>query len=205
MSATLSLPLLSDIYLTGPTDGLAPCPVCSSGTCSAGPNAGQPCVSESSPIPGQSPAANPTSHDCPPASSAFIGSLPIGFNLSAGSQSKTSTDLSAMPFVFYGFCGQQFSPSFQNPPHACTADSQCTTAPNIKCRQRTSGAFGQGPARTITETGAAPGCLTDGAPHALTLISVFGIPPSYNATVDASANLPGPGATSLPGTTQLLA
>src|SRR5204863_533336 len=81
-TTTLSLPLLSDIYLTGPTDGLAPCPVCSSGTCSAGPNAGQPCVSESSPIPGQSPAANPTSHDCPPASSAFIGSLPIGFPLS---------------------------------------------------------------------------------------------------------------------------
>src|SRR5205807_3060234 len=180
-TTTLGLPLLSDIYLTG---GLAPCPVCNSGTCSAGPNAGQPCVSESSPIPGQSPAANQTSHDCPPASTAFIGSLPIGFNLSAGSQSKTSTDLSAMPFVFYGFCGQQFSPSFQNPPHACTADSECTTAPNIKCRQRTSGAFGQGPARTITETGAAPGCLTDGAAHALTLISVFGIPPSYNPTVD---------------------
>jgi len=202
-TTTLSLPLASDIYLTGPTDGLVPCPLCNGAgpTCSAGPNAGQPCVPEDS---ASISAANPTSHDCPPAASAFIGSLPIGFNLSAGTQTATSQDLSAQQFVFFGFCGQQFSPAFQNPPHACTADSQCTTSPFLKCRQRTSGAFGQGPARTITATGAAPGCLTDGAAHPLTLISVFAIPPSFNATVDASADLPGPGATSLPGTTQLL-
>ena len=199
----LALPLASDIYLTGPTDGLVPCPLCNGAgpTCSAGPNAGQPCAPEDS---ASISAANPTSHDCPPAASAFIGSLPIGFNLSAGTQTATSQDLSAQQFVFFGFCGQQFSPSFQNPPHPCTADSQCTTGTFTKCRQRTSGAFGQGPARTITATGAAPGCLTDGAAHPLTLISVFAIPPSYNATVDASADLPGPGATSLPGTTQLL-
>jgi len=61
-----------------------------------------------------------------------------------------------------------------------------------------------GSRRTITETGAAPGCLTDGAPHALTLVSVFGIPPAFNATVDSAGDLPGPGATSLPGTTQLI-
>jgi len=202
-TTTLALPLASDIYLTGPTDGLVPCPLCNGAgpTCSAGPNAGQPCVPEDS---ASISAANPTSHDCPPAASAFIGSLPIGFNLSAGTQTATSQDLSAQQFVFFGFCGQQFSPSFQNPPHPCTADSQCTTAPFTRCRQRTSGAFGQGPARTITATGAAPGCLTDGAAHPETLISVFAIPPSYNATVDASADLPGPGATSLPGTTQLL-
>ena len=203
-TTSLSLPLASDIYLTGPTDGLVPCPLCNGAgpTCSAGPNSGQPCVPEDS---ASISAANPTSHDCPPASAAFVGTLPIGFNLSAGSQTKTSVDFSAQPFVFFGFCGQQFSPSFEGPPaHACTADSQCTVSPNTKCRQRTSGAFGQGPARTITETGAAPGCLTDGAPHALTLVSVFGIPPAFNATVDSAGDLPGPGATSLPGTTQLI-
>jgi len=203
-SANESLPLASDLYLTGPTDGLVPCPLCTGGTCSAGPNAGQACVAESSPIPGQSPAANPTSHDCPPASAAFIGSLPIAFNLSVGTQTKVSQDLSAQPFVFFGFCGQQFTPSFANPPVPCTADSQCTVAPNTKCRQRNPGAFTVGNARTITMTGLSPSCLADGAAHNLTLVSVFGIPPSYNTTVDGSADLPGPGATSLPGTTQLI-
>jgi hypothetical protein len=244
-TTTLSLPLASDIYLTGPTDGLVPCPRCTSGTCSAGPNSGQPCVPEDS---ASISAANPTSHDCPPASAAFVGSLPIGFNLSTGTQTKTSVNFSAQPFVFYGFCGKEFSPNFEGellgpgcaccansacdsnvctgfgamctpvgtctggtgdcvkgPAHACTADGTCSTDVRYpKCRQRFPGAFGQGPARTITTTGVAPGCLTDGAAHPLTLISVFGIPPAFDSTVDGAGDLPGPGATSLPGTTQLI-
>ena len=107
--------------------------------------------------------------------------------------------------MFFGFCGQQFTPSFQGPPAVpCTANSDCTNATFPKCRQRDDGAFKQGPARTITENGATPGCLTDGAAHPLTLVSVFGIPPAFNATVDSAGDLPGPGATSLPGTTQLI-
>jgi hypothetical protein len=202
---SINIPLLSDLYLTGPTDGLIPCPICTANpgpgtTCQAGPNSGQPCTPGS----GTLGAAYPTSHDCPPTTNAFIGSLPIPFALSTGSQTKTSQDFSAQTFVFCGFCGQQFSPSFQNPPHPCTADSQCTTAPNTRCRQRTAGAFGQGPARTLTETGVQPACLTDGMPHASTLVSVFCIPPSYNSTVDAAADLPGPGAVALTGQAQAL-
>ena len=201
--ALLNIPLGSDIYLTGPTDGVVPCPRCTGtpSTCTAGPNAGQPCTAVGTPS-----ATSPTSHDCPPAANAFIGTLPIPFALSTGSQSKTSTDLPAQPFVFCGFCGQQFSPSFQGPPaKACTADSQCTTAPFTKCRQRTSGAFAQGPARTVSETGSPGGaCLSDGAMHDTTLVSVFCIPPAFNATVDAAGDLPSPGAVALPGQSQFI-
>ena len=41
-TTSLSLPLASDIYLTGPTDGLIPCPRCVSGSCTAGPSAAAP-------------------------------------------------------------------------------------------------------------------------------------------------------------------
>jgi len=206
-SSAINVPLLSDIYLTGPTDGLVPCPRCAgpsgSETCQAGPNAGQPCTPADSASLG---SAFPTSHDCPPASAAFIGSLPIAFALSSGAPSATSTDLSAQPFVFCGFCGQQFTPSFETPPHPCTADSQCTNGTFPRCRQRNSGAFGQGPARTITENGSPAGvCIGDGATHAATLVSVFCIPASGNGTVDSAGDLPGPGAVALPGGSQLLA
>jgi hypothetical protein len=35
-------------------------------------------------------------------------------------------------------------------------------------------------------------------------VSVFCIPPSFSALIDASADLPGPGAVSLPSTIQLV-
>ena len=56
----------------------------------------------------------------------------------------------------------------------------------------------------FTETGAPAGTLSDGAGHASTLVSIFCIQPTFNATVDAAGDLPGPGAVSLPGTAQLL-
>ena len=202
-TSNIAIPLLSDIYLTGPTDGLVPCPRCAGGTCQAGPNSGQPCTPGNSASLGN---AYPTSHDCPPASSAFIGSLPIPFALTTGTSSATSTDFASQSFVFCGFCGQQFSPSFETPAHPCTADSQCTTGAFTRCRQRNSGAFGQGPARRISMAGSPAGvCIDDGAAHAATLASVFCIPPTFNATVDAAGDLPGPGAVSLPGTSQLTA
>ncbi len=74
------------------------------------------------------------------------------------------------------------------------------------CQQNNPGAFGPagGGARTITETGAPAGNMTDGLGHASTLVSIFCIQPTFNATVDAAGDLPGPGAVSLPGTAQLL-
>src|SRR5262249_54308849 len=206
-SATLDIPLLSDIYLTGPTDGLVPCPRCAgpagSETCQAGPKAGAACPPADSASLG---GAYPTSHDCPPATGAFIGSLPVPFALTTGTQTKTSADLPSQPFVFCGFCGQQFAPSFQGPPAVpCTSDAQCTTAPNTKCRQRNPGAFGQGPARTITESGSPAGaCHAAQAQHNPTPPTGFPIPPAFNSTVASAADLPGPGAVALIGQAQLV-
>ena len=42
-------------------------------------------------------------------------------------------------------------------------------------------------------------------PKNQTLVSVFRIPPSFSPAVDPVANLPAPGALSLPGQLQLLA
>jgi hypothetical protein len=73
------------------------------------------------------------------------------------------------------------------------------------CEQKSNGAFGPngGANMTITGIGTPSGDLTDHAPHAGTLVSVFCIPPSFNGIIDGSADLPGPGATSLPGLVQL--
>ena len=87
-------------------------------------------------------------------------------------------------------------------PTACTDGNG--TWPD--CQQRDPGAFGPagGGAHTITETGTPAGDMTDGAGHASTLVSIFCIQPTFNATVDAAGDLPGPGAVSLFGTAQLL-
>ncbi len=45
--------------------------------------------------------------------------------------------------------------------------------------------------------------MTDGAGHASTLASVFCIPPTFNVTLDAGFDLPGPGALTYPGVVQL--
>ena len=91
----------------------------------------------------------------------------------------------------------------------CTSAAQCSTAGSgtwPDCQQRNNGAFGPagGGAHTINETGAPAGNMTNGLGHASTLVSIFCIQPTFNATVDAAGDLPGPGAVSLPGTTQLL-
>ena len=88
------------------------------------------------------------------------------------------------------------------------ADTDCTTAPFTKCRQKTPGAFGTNlnpgvVARTISETGTPAGCLASGTPINSTLVSVFCIPPTFNAAVDSAADLPGPGAVALKGQAQV--
>ena len=73
------------------------------------------------------------------------------------------------------------------------------------CEQRNQGAFGLGGGgvETITETGMPSGAISDGAAHASTLVSIFCIPPSFNAGVDLGFDWPAPGAVALPGTAQL--
>jgi hypothetical protein len=62
------------------------------------------------------------------------------------------------------------------------------------------GCFGSSACRTITENGVPYGPVTNGVPGPATLASVFCITATGNGLVDASADLPGPGAVSLPGT-----
>jgi len=62
------------------------------------------------------------------------------------------------------------------------------------------GCFGSSACRTITENGAASGPITTGTPASATLAAVFCIGATGNGLVDASADLPGPGAIALPGT-----
>jgi hypothetical protein len=74
------------------------------------------------------------------------------------------------------------------------------------CEQRSNGAFGPGGGGflTITAVGSPSGNLSEG-PKNGALASVFAIPPTFNATVDAAGDLPGPGAVALPGTALLCA
>jgi hypothetical protein len=243
-ATSLSLPLISDLYLTGDfldgsapdrpdVPGIQPCPLCSK-VCVGGTSVGQPCTVDGdcpgstcgaatqclggarngmSCIPGSTRLgeAYPTSHDCVPPPSTFIGPLNIPFALTTGTTQKISTDLPAQTRVFCGFCGGGVA--FKTPPVPCTDDSKCTglvgcgspTGACTTCKQRQPGAFQIGDARTITQTGIPAGVpLTDQLPHAGTLVSVFCIPPSFNGAVDGTADLPGPGAVALPGTTQIL-
>jgi hypothetical protein len=210
--SSLNIPLASGIYLTGDllpsVDGIQPCPLCDPGTlkCQGGPNNGLACVPTSSDF----GDAYPVSHDCPPDLSGYLGALPIGYNLTTGSQSKTAFDNPpTQTNVFCGFCATNAG-VFQNPAHACTTNGDCTTGTFTKCRQRSGGAFATdllalNTARTLSETGATAGiCLADNATHPMTLVSVFCIPPTYNGLVDGSADLPGPGAAALAGDVQLV-
>jgi len=218
---SLTLPLDSQIYLTGGIEPVRTCSICSggtpgvcgSGTCMGGPRNGLTCTPETSALNG----SYPTSHDCPPpggassgcspgSSTSFIGCLPVPFGLTSGTQTKTSFATGAQARVFCGFCfDATLTQAFENPPHSCTADGQCTNGNFRSCRQHSNGAFRNNAATTITETGTSPNvCIGDGLNHAATLVSVFCIPPSYNTIVDPSGEIPGPGAVSLPGTSKFI-
>jgi hypothetical protein len=87
---------------------------------------------------------------------------------------------------------------------ACSDDSGCT-APYESCTQRNPGAFSNGATTVIETFGETDGaCLGDGALHSANVVSTFCIPPTFDATVDAAGDLPGPGATMLQGDAQLV-
>jgi len=183
---------------------IQPCPICepTTNTCNGGPNDGLTCTPGASPVDGDFPS----SHDCPPSTSLGIGSLPIGFKLDTGTITKTAVDLPDQANVFCGFCKNKVTNAFRNPAVACNTNADCAAFTGFtSCGQRTSGAFTSADvARTIIETGSPAGALTTGgAAQPQTLISIFCIPPTFNALVDSAADLPGPGAAALQGTTQL--
>ena len=163
----------------------------------------------------------PTSHDCPPNPANSIGDIPISFTLSTGTTERTAKTLGT-PRVFCGFCrdvGSEDDPgtlcfegntrSAQCPQpvgvtHPCDSNDDCVE-PYEKCEQNQPGAFapGGGTAQTIRIFGTPAGDVTDKLEHPATLGGVFCIPPTYDPIIDSAANLPGPGAVSLPGSSQL--
>jgi hypothetical protein len=190
---------------------IQPCPICNATSlkCNGGPNDGLACTPSDTGVNGD----YPTSHDCPPNPGQTLGALPINFQLTTGTRSVTAVDLPTQVNTFCGFCGNSINGQFKNPAVPCTADANCTGLTGCpgatgctRCRQKNSGAFtGNDIARTINLTGSpATGATTGGPAVPSKLVSAFCIPPTYNVLVDASADLPGPGATALTGTTQLL-
>src|SRR5262249_50592836 len=176
--------LSSDVYITG---NLAqPCPRCSAtgtpsspgtGTCDRGPRAGLACTTTSSTgVTRDCPTGGTdATHPCTPGGGACIDGSHVGvipINLS-----PLSTSTASKTSATGNFCPGQSNTSG----HAF-------------------GCFGSAACRTITENGAAAGAISTGTPASATLASVFCIAATNNGLVDASADLPGPGAISLPGT-----
>ena len=224
-ATTLGLPLTSVIFLTGDgsTDpastipGIQPCPICSGGnpgTCIGGTNNGMSCSPGTTDLNGN--PAYPTSHDCPPDPMFSIGSLPIAFTLTTGTVSwsgtpatnDTGNTVSVQSRVFAGFCRDvDGTGAFQNPFKQCwengAAKGSACSGIFESCEQHTNGAFGPngGSNRTITTIGSGGSILSGSG--AAKLVSVFSIPPTFDATVDGAGDLPGPGAVALPGTAAL--
>ena len=211
---------------------IQPCPVCNPTTlvCNGGFNNGMACVPDGGG--GTGLTQYPTSHDCPISTLVLIGNLPVPFLLTTGTSSKTAEPQGSQQRVFCGFCRDKdgtgafgLCTAGANVGQLCafTADcgagglcearpcetnTDCNGDPVSResCEQRNDGAFGPGGGAnlTITEIGTPSGNVEDYAPHPGTAVSVFCIPPTFNPLIDNSADLPGPGAVSLPSTIQLV-
>ena len=84
-------------------------------------------------------------------------------------------------------------------PASKSADASGNFCPGQGGTPGTPGCFGQPTCRTITENGVPSGPISIGVPATGTLASVFCIGATPNGLVNFSADLPGPGAVSLPG------
>jgi len=178
-TSTLSVPLNSDVYLT--SNAVQACPRCSAtgtpenpgtGTCDRGPRQGQTCVTTSS---------TGLTRDCP------TGGADATRPCTAGG----------------GNCidGSHVGPIKVDLTPLTTGNvTQNAAADGTFCAgQFGTGCFGSAACRAITETGSPAGPVTPGTPANVTLASVFCIAKTGNGIVDGAANLPGPGAVSLPG------
>ncbi len=182
-----------------------PCPICNptTGVCNGGMNNGMACVPGSDEVAG---ATFPTSRDCPVSTLVKVGDIPLPLSLTTGTSAKTGFTAGGQQRVFCGFCRdadntsafEQVAPGIARP---CTSDADCKP-PYEACQQRNGGAFSYA-ATSITEIGTPAGGLGDFATHDATLVSVFCLPPTFIAIIDAPSDLPGPGAVSFPGRLQL--
>ena len=208
---------------------IQPCPICNPVTlkCNGGFDNGNPCIPDGGG--GTGLPEYPTSHDCTVSTLVLVGNLSVPFLLTTGSASKTAAPSGTQQRVFCGFCRDSDDTGRFGVCEGgandgltcgvtgdcglvgvcrekrCESDADCTDAREA-CEQKNEGAFGPGGGAnmTITEIGTPAGSVEDYAPHAGTAVSVFCIPPSFNSIIDTSGDLPGPGAVSLPSTTQLV-
>jgi hypothetical protein len=189
---TGGFPLSSSVYLTA--NAALPCPLCvggtpgvaGSGTCQAAdawtsgagpsPDAGDACTPVN---------ADGSTHDCTPPAQTRLN--PFAVNL------VPITTGTARLFASDGrFCPAQTAAGA----FGCTGSG----APNPICP----GGSAPPVPDYIEEVGMPAGRLSLELPAPATLASVFCIPTAGNFVIDAAANLPGPGAVSLPGTFELL-
>jgi len=208
-------------------NGGGSCP--STSECLGGQNDGDPCTpgTSTSDLLGDAQDSYPTSHDCvnnPLASiTDNIGGLPISFSFTSRRARSYAVDHPNGARVFCGFCrdvtgggslcfeGSLAGGCPASIPQAtgnavpCNSDADCADADTYEsCVQRDPGAFSETGATMITVWGSSDGeCVTDGQPHATSLVSLFCHPPTFGATVDAAGDLPGPGAMLLQGVVQL--
>ncbi len=217
-TTNLSINLASGTFLTGVPGSTysAPdtvCPVCqvggvavsgtpdapATGTCNGGARAGLECSSTNS---------DGLTRDCLPGGVCQVGDVGCdpGVNTcEPGSPCKdTALNLGALAV--------DLTPLITGSANKTAADGLFCPgqgAPQVGCFGRATDANPDGfpECRTITENGTPAGePLVAGVPKAVTLATVFCIPKAsvtpgdIGEIVDLSANLPGPGATSLPGT-----
>jgi hypothetical protein len=227
-ATSISVPLDSEVYLTGDKNaapGIQPCPRCIAGACVGGVNDMGACVPTAAINVGY-----PTSHDCPPDGSDKIGAMKMDFALTSGTvtwsgtqaTNDTGSTASFQRRVFAGYCrdvslpggtgsfdadampGNQFKHCWEN---GMAVGTPCSQADNSaeSCEQRSEGAFGPngGANRTIRAIGNAMSIMS--GPAAATLVSVFSIPPVYDATIDGAFDLPGPGAVAITGSARTCA
>jgi hypothetical protein len=189
---TGAFPLTSTVYLTA--NATLPCPLCvggtagvaNSGTCqtasqwSAGagpsPDAGNACT----PVNDQG-----NTHDCEPP--AAVALTPFAVNLDPITTATASFSDPAGLFCPSQATGGAFGCSGAGSPNAICPGGNVPPVPDY-----------------IEENGTEAGPLTVGQGSTGTLASVFCIPDPGNFVIKSAANLPGPGATSLPGTFTLL-
>jgi hypothetical protein len=184
-ATSLSVALSSDTYLTGVNypSGL-PCPRCIGGTCDVGARAGLGCL-----------ATNPDglTRDCPP------GGSDATFKCIAGSLTDSlCTDGS----VHIGPIAVDLSPLTTGSASKSDANGLfCASLGQGTDLHGAPGCFGSADCRSISETGSPAGPLTPGVASPAILASVFCIAKTNDPTgvVDTTADLPGPGAVSLPG------
>ena len=182
-------PVKADVYP-------APCPICSGGVCNSGARAGLACTDPS----------GSWSADCLPSPGSFLATA-FNFNFVNTTGTQTRAPLAtgqSQVNTFCGFCRNPGDLLFEDPPHQCVLDSECTNGVYTRCQQYTGGAFGNPLADSITMTGALAGDLTDGAGHTGIIASAFCIGPTQNGAVNSTGNIPSPGTTSAFTQLQLL-